>query len=481
MVVRLILGMLHHANQSTLKEIFSTRNDESPEAVIGYQAQAEKTEIVRVVDPKNAPKTDIRKKKSWQSILSELSVLSNKDKSFDSNGTIKKLIKSAISSALASGYLSTCAASSSSSSSSSSPLPTTVRTYSNSAVEHDATSLQPDQTGQPVVKEAVCRHSSSSRGWLHVNTSIVAELSVALSLYRQNSPSIALEMALGVLDMYGGYSLCLSKKYGGDLSFEDLENSELNYGSSTVNTSGDVPGNDSIDLLSRLNMEMKALCSSNDRKRKNLSESNSSSSSSSSSNVAPPPVMTAAAFRHLIILPTPAETQQAKASDSAFHFYLQNTKVTSISRDFGPPYGLFVGLVVSYLKPYYTIIYEDGDSEELSVDKVIQLRRCFAENVVLEDCRRNRNKFGKGPLAERQQIKLKLSLPPPPQSEDKKSSQQDRSKEEEGSSDKKKSRRSSRGDNEVELGREDDDDKGLVAITLADLPSCQDGIEFGEE
>ena len=39
----------------------------------------------------------------------------------------------------------------------------------------------------------------------------------------KNQSNAAIELALNVLDIYGGYSLSMAKKQSGDLSFEDME------------------------------------------------------------------------------------------------------------------------------------------------------------------------------------------------------------------------------------------------------------------
>lgn len=423
MLVRLILGLLQEANEETLKETSSS----SP-----FQGSKEKMVITTSLslEKKNGKDDDIKIKKSWQSILSELSLINPKNK--DSNGSIKKLIKSAIASALTSGTLST-----------------TALTSTSSALT------------------STSRSSTSTLGWLHQHTSVISELSVALGLYHFEQPIFAYKLALQVLDIYGGYSLCVSKHHNGDLLYHDMQS---NNNLDENNTTGKDKGN---DLLSTLSIEMRALCSANDKKRKVLNNS-----SSSSSSTGPPPAPTPATFKHLIILPTQTEMDTAKKSVnknmSLFKYYQEKCpNITSIRRDFGAPYGIFVGFVISYLKPYYTVIYEDGDSEELSVDKVIQLRQCYAENVKLEDNKRNRDKFGSkidnNNNTSRKLIKIKLAT-----DEDVKL---DENEEEENDVKRNRKRRNRGGE---ENASPQTMKKVIIGGAIAELPVLPQGIEYLE-
>ena len=51
---------------------------------------------------------------------------------------------------------------------------------------------------------------------------------------------------------------------------------------------------------------------------------------------------------------------------------------TTVRRDFGAPHGIFVGKVVSYAAPFYTVQYDDGDSEEMLPERILRLRRPIA-------------------------------------------------------------------------------------------------------
>jgi hypothetical protein len=45
-----------------------------------------------------------------------------------------------------------------------------------------------------------------------------------------------------------------------------------------------------------------------------------------------------------------------------------------VRRDFGPPHGVFAGTVVSYVLPYYSVQYPDGDTEDMAPSDILRLR-----------------------------------------------------------------------------------------------------------
>lgn len=54
---------------------------------------------------------------------------------------------------------------------------------------------------------------------------------------------------------------------------------------------------------------------------------------------------------------------------------------TTVRRDFGPAYGHHVGTVASYTAPYYTVLYADGDAEELTPHQVLAHKQVFATGL----------------------------------------------------------------------------------------------------
>jgi hypothetical protein len=206
--------------------------------------------------------TKTTRQRTWQSFVAALPGLNKKKKKnktdsdikYDDDKAVKKLLKSAIASALASGSLATVAG----------PYQYDVnQTTTNDTSDNNSSS------------SSSMRSSSTKLGWLHSTTPIVAELSVALSLYRQSDPTLAINMALSVLDTYGDYGLSLSSKNKGDLLFQDMECDRVLNNNDSSSSSSSTAG-----VISQLTEEIKAIKSNHS----SSSSSSFSSSSSSSSN-----------------------------------------------------------------------------------------------------------------------------------------------------------------------------------------------------
>jgi hypothetical protein len=210
--------------------------------------------------------------------------------------------------------------------------------------------------------------------WLHgTSTAVLAELSLALSLWHPRQPQASRAVALCALDVYGSWDLEEARPHAHhaalfrspsrataaseDLSFEDMEVYET-----VVSRTDDFGGGGGGGGLSTR--------SSSSKRRRGGGGGGSSGIDGKETKVPWYAVSTEKRpplWEHISL------GGGDKRGPNGFP--------TQVKKDFGAPFGVYVGAVAKYVPPYYTIAYEDGDSEEMTPKQVMGCRLVFARGL----------------------------------------------------------------------------------------------------